>query len=145
MFRKLLMCVSLLAALVLTGCASVPMASKSADAQAKLFEPSTDKAVVYIYRNESMGAAIKMPLLIDGQAAGDTASKTYLRKELAPGQHTIVSKSEVDATLNLDVKAGQTYFVWQEIKMGMFAARSALHEVDESKGKAGVQQCTLIL
>lgn len=145
MIRRLLMLVSLGAMLVLSGCASVPMASKSADAQAKLFTPSTDKATVYIYRNESMGAAIKMPLLIDGQSVGDTAAKTYLRKELAPGSHTIVSKTEVDSSLSLDMKAGHTYYVWQEVKMGMFAARSALHEMDESKGRSGVEQCTLIL
>jgi uncharacterized protein YceK len=145
MIRKMLMAMSLIAMLVLTGCASVPMANKGADAQAKQFMPSTDKAVVYIFRNESMGAAIKMPLLIDGQSVGDTAANTYLRKELAPGTHTIVSKTEVDSTLTMDMQAGKTYYVWQEVKMGVFAARSALHQVDETKGRQGVEQCSLIL
>lgn len=145
MLRKMLMMLSLVAMLVLSGCASVPMASKSDDAKAKLFSPSADKAVVYIYRSESLGAAIKMPLLIDGQAVGDTASKTYLRRELAPGTHVIVSKTEVDSSVSIDMQAGQTYYVWQEVKMGMFAARSALHVVDETKGRTEVQRCTLIL
>lgn len=145
MIRKMLMAMSLIAMLVLTGCASVPMANKGADAQAKQFMPSTDKAVVYIFRNESMGAAIKMPLLIDGQSVGDTAANTYLRKELVPGTHTIVSKTEVDSTLTMDMQAGKTYYVWQEVKMGVFAARSALHQVDETKGRQGVEQCSLIL
>ncbi|WP_266183588.1 DUF2846 domain-containing protein [Dyella humicola] len=145
MLRKMLMMLSLVAMLVLSGCASVPMASKSDDAKAKLFSPSTDKAVVYIYRSETLGAAIKMPLLIDGQTVGDTASKTYLRRELAPGSHVITSKTEVDSSVSIDMQAGQTYYVWQEVKMGMFAARSALHVVDETKGRTEVQRCTLIL
>ena len=145
MFKKIVAAMLLIAMLVLSGCASVPMANKNDDAMAKQFTPSTDKAVVYIFRDESMGAAIKMPLLIDGQTVGDTAAKTYLRKELAPGSHTIVSKTEVDSTLTLDMQAGKTYFVWQEVKMGMFAARSALHQVDETKGRASVEKCTLIL
>ncbi|WP_426270413.1 DUF2846 domain-containing protein [Dyella kyungheensis] len=145
MIRKFVTAMSIIAMLVLSGCASVPMASKNDDAMAKQFRPSTDKAVVYVYRNETMGAAIKMPLLIDGQSVGDTAAKTYLRRELAPGSHTIVSKTEEDSTLTLDMQAGKTYFVWQEVKMGMFAARSALHQVDETKGRAAIEKCTLIL
>jgi hypothetical protein len=34
--------------------------------------------------------------------------------------------------------------VWQEVKMGAFAARSALHLVDEKTGEDGVKECKLI-
>jgi uncharacterized protein YceK len=85
MFRKLLAATALAGVLVMSGCASVPMASKSADTQAKQFTPATDKATVYIYRNEVFGSAIKMPLLIDNMSVGDTASKTYVVKQLSPG------------------------------------------------------------
>jgi PBP1b-binding outer membrane lipoprotein LpoB len=144
MFRKLLAATVLAGVLVMSGCASVPMASKSADAQAKQFTPVPDKATVYIYRNEVFGSAIKMPLLIDNMSVGDTASKTYVAKELPPGSHTITSKTEKDSSVTIDMVAGQLYYVWQEVKMGMFAAGSALHVVDEKKGRAGVQESTLI-
>jgi PBP1b-binding outer membrane lipoprotein LpoB len=144
MFKKLLAAVVLVGVLVMSGCASVPMASKSADVQAKQFAPAADKATVYIYRNESFGAAIKMPLLIDNVAVGDTASKTYVVKQLAPGSHTITSKTEKDSSITIDMLAGQIYYIWQEVKMGVFAARSELHVVDEQKGHAGVQESTLI-
>jgi hypothetical protein len=55
-----------------------------------------------------------------------------------------VSKAENDASVSIDMQAGQTYFVWQEVKMGFVSARSALHVVDEKKGRAGVEQSTLI-
>lgn len=144
MFRKLIAAVALVGVLGMTGCASVPMADKSADIQAKQFQPAPDKAKVYIYRNEVMGSAIKMPVLIDNAAVGDTASKTYIEKDLAPGPHTITSKTEKDSSLTIDMLAGKIYYVWQEVKMGMFAARSQLHEVDATKGQAGVRESKLI-
>jgi hypothetical protein len=91
-----------------------------------------------------MGAAIKMPVLLDGRAVGDTAAKTFMLLEVDPGSHTIVSKTENDATLKVDAVAGRNYFVWQEVKMGMMMARSQLHLVDEAQGKAGVAECNLI-
>ncbi|OZB58657.1 MAG: hypothetical protein B7X39_16280 [Lysobacterales bacterium 14-68-21] len=144
MFRKLIAFGVLSMALMMSGCASVPMASTSADAQAKAFTPVPDKAVLYIYRNETMGAAIKMPLLVDGVSVGDTAAHTYVRKELSPGQHTITSKTEKDSTLTIDMLAGRIYYVWQEVKMGMFSARSALHQVDAEQGQKGVGESKLI-
>ena len=144
MIRRLVMLVLVLSALVMSGCASVPMASKNADAQAKLFAPTTDKATVYIYRNEIIGAAIKMPLLIDGIAIGDTAAKTYVEQVLPPGTHVITSKAENDSTLTLETQAGQTYYVWQEVKMGVLYARSKLHLVDEGDGRKAVEECSLI-
>lgn len=144
MFKKLMATAALAGVLALTGCASVPMANKDADSQAKQFQPAPEKAKVYIYRNESMGAAIKMPVLIDNASVGDTAAKTYIEKDLDPGSHTITSKTEQDSTLALDMLAGKVYYVWQEVKMGMFAARSQLHQVDEAKGQAGVGESKLI-
>ena len=137
--------VCMLAVATLGGCASVPMASADADAKAKTFvAPSSGQANIYVYRNETFGAAIKMPLLLDNQSIGDTGPHTYAFRQVAPGKHTIVSKTENDATVELNVQAGNNYYVWQEVKMGAFAARSALHIVDEHTGEDGVKQCKLI-
>jgi hypothetical protein len=132
------------AALFLGGCASVPMASVEQDASAKTFAVKPDKANIYVYRNETFGAAVKMPVALNGKLVGDTAAKTFLALEVAPGTHTLVSKTENDATLSLNALPGKNYFVWQEVKMGAFAARSALQLVEDSVGKAGVAECKLI-
>ena len=144
MIRKIFGVSLLVFVLSLTGCASVPMANKDADAQAKTFAPAADQATLYIYRNEKMGSAVKMSVLVDGKDIGKTAAGTYIRQTLPAGTHVLVSKAENDASLDIDVKAGQTYFVWQEVKMGFVSARSALHLVDEQKGRAGVEQCSLV-
>ena len=129
---------------LLTGCASVPMASIERDTAAKLFVVKPDKANIYVYRNETIGSAVKMPVALNGKLVGDTGPMTYLVLEVPAGAHTILSKTENDATLTINAVNGRNYFVWQEVKMGMFAARSALHEVEEAKGRAGVAECKLI-
>ncbi|NSL56222.1 DUF2846 domain-containing protein [Uliginosibacterium aquaticum] len=144
MIRRILTCSFLAAAALLTGCASVPMATPEQDAAAKSFAVTADKANVYIYRNESFGGAVKMPVVVDGKIVGDTLAKTYIKQEVAPGSHTIISKAENDAELKFDVAAGKNYFVWQEVKMGIWMARSALTLVDEAQGKEGVAECKLI-
>lgn len=144
MLKKLIVSLSLAGAVLLTGCASVPMATPEQDSKAKQFSTASDKANIYIYRNETMGSAVKMPLLLDGVSVGDTVAKTYILKQVSPGTHNIVSKTENDATLNLDAQAGKNYYVWQEVKMGVWAARSELHEVDASKGQKAIKECKLI-
>ena len=122
----------------LVGCASVPMGDVKQDAALKTFQAPAKQAGVYIYRSESLGAAVKMDVAIDGAPVGQTAAKTYLYKEVAPGKHEISSKTENTDTLEIDAKPGTLTYVWQEVKMGFMSARSKLHLMTEAEGKAGV-------
>lgn len=131
------------AALLMTGCASVQMAGFDKDADAKSFAVAPGKANLYVYRNEMFGAAIKMPVELNGRFAGETAAKTYLAYELDPGRYTLISRTENNATLELNLNPGQNYFVWQEVKMGFAAARSNLNPVTDQLGKAGVMESKL--
>jgi hypothetical protein len=127
----------------LVGCASVPMGDAKQDAALKSFTAPADKAGVYIYRNESMGAAVKMDVDLDGAAIGQTAANTYLYKEVTPGKHTITSKAENSDSVEIDAKPGTLNYVWQEVKMGVLYARTKLHLVDEAEGKKGVLETQL--
>lgn len=133
----------LLISLSLVGCASVPMGDPKLDAAAKAFQVPADKAGIYVYRNESMGAAVKMDVIINGQNIGVTAAKTYFYKEVAPGKHTVASKAENTDTIEVDVKPGMLAFIWQEVKMGFMFARTKLHLVNEQDGKKGVMETNL--
>lgn len=143
MWKSILVAGALAAAALASGCASVQMASPEMDTSAKSYAVKPNKANIYVYRNEVFGAAIKLPVLLNGRAVGDTASKTFMLLEVDPGSHTIVSKGESDATLKVDAAGGRNYFVWQEVKMGLMSARSLLQVVDEATGKAGVAECKL--
>jgi hypothetical protein len=132
------------ALLALSACASVPMAPAERDLAAKQFgPPPRDLAQVYVYRNETMGSAIRMDVALNGYLVGGTASKTFMLLPLQPGKHTLTSRTENVDELPLNAVAGQTYYVWQEVKMGAFAARSKLRLVDEATGRAGVLECSL--
>lgn len=144
MIKKLLLAAAILTTAVISGCATVPMANADLDTQAKQFTTVPGKAKIYIYRNESMGAAVKMPVLLNGMSVGDTVAKSYILREVEPGEQTIISKTENDAELTIQAEAGTNYYVWQEVKMGAFAARSKLHLMDEKKGQSDVLECKLI-
>ncbi|WP_223905588.1 DUF2846 domain-containing protein [Rhodoferax lithotrophicus] len=141
-FMKNLIAIAVLAS-SLVGCASVNMGDAQQDAALKTFAPVKDKTGVYIYRNESMGAAIKMNVELDGQAIGQTAANTYLYKEVTPGKHTITSRAENDSSIEVDAQPGTLLYVWQEVKMGILGARSKLQIVDQAQGQKGVQETKL--
>lgn len=128
---------------VLSGCASVPMAPPAEDAKAKQFQPTKGKGAIYLYRNENFGGAIAVPVTFNGDVVGKTAPKTFFYWEVTPGKHEITSLAENTESLSLEVKAGKSYFVWQEIKMGMWQPRTKLHLMDQSAGIRGVNECRL--
>jgi hypothetical protein len=97
-----------------------------------------------VYRNESMGAGVKMDVKLDNKVWGETVAKSYLVTDVDPGKHTIVSSAENDSSLSLDTVAGKIYYVWQEVKMGVMYARSKLQPVDEKTGQAGVNESKLV-
>ena len=43
----------------------------------------------------------------------------------------------------VDAQPGNTYYIWQEVKMGMMSAGSKLHVVDAAQGKKGVGETSL--
>jgi hypothetical protein len=141
MKKKGLMGLFLGLALLLTGCASVPMASDAEDGAAKTFAVKPDRANVYVYRNETFGAAIPMTVSINGRVAGQTGPQTYFMWEVEPGLHEIGSHAETVSTIQLNAQPGKSYYVWQEVKMGVFMARSLLQQVDEETGRKGVLEC----
>lgn len=127
------------------GCASVPMATPQKDSAAKAFATNPDLASVYIYRNESIGAGVTMDVAIDGQPLGQTAAETFLYTELTPGKYTLTSEAENTDELILNLKAGQLYFIWQEVTWGWLYAQNELQTVDAPTGKRGVRQCKLAI
>jgi hypothetical protein len=142
----LLVCTTFFGAWLFSGCATVPMASKEADATAKKFkEPTEGSAGVYIYRNEVMGAAIRMNLFVDDKLIGPTTAKTYHYVEIAPGNHTFKGSSENDSIIDVEAIANKLYYIWQEVKMGFMYARNKIQLVDEITGQNGVMESELAI
>lgn len=136
---------TLIVGITLTGCATVPMGDTKRDLTLKLFPTVPDRACIYIYRNETVGTAIRMTIDLDGQRLGETAIKTFLYKEVVPGKHTIVSHASNDDSITFDTVAGKSYYVWQKIKLAYPYAGANLQLVEEVEGKLGVLQTRLAL
>ncbi len=139
---------ALSATLLITGCASVDMASPEASAKAKRFEaPSEGKAGVYIYRNSFVGKSLKKDLWIDGKCVGESAPNVFFHTQVKGGEtHKIETESEFSPNaLELMLEAGKNYFIRQFIKMGAFVGGADLEQVSEEQGKADIAELEMAL
>jgi hypothetical protein len=142
--KKLTKLLLVLTTLLIVGCAAPIKAPPEKDAAAKVFTPLKDKAAVFIYRNENYGGAVGMPVKVNGQDIGETGAKTFFRLNLTSGMYVIASEAENTAELPLTVVEGKNYFVWQEVRMGIWKARTALRPVDDKSGMDGVLESVLL-
>lgn len=131
-------------ALLLAGCAVVPMGSPEEDAEAKTFQPSKNQGSLYIYRNENFGGAVPMTVNVNNRNVGQTGPKTYFKLTVPPGLYSVESVAENTSNVNVQVEANKNHFVWQEVKMGMWMARTQVQQVDEKEGKAGVLESKIL-
>lgn len=128
-------------ALLMSGCASVNMASKEDSAKAKEFNaPSQGNAGVYVYRNSFVGKSLKKDILIDGKCVGESAPDVFFYTEVEGNKkHKVDTESEFSPNaLEIMFVAGKNYFLRQFIKMGVFVGGAGLEEVSEEQGKADI-------
>ncbi len=123
---------------LITGCTSVPMESKENNTVAKQFNsPSEGKAGLYVYRNGTLGAAIKKDVWVDGNCLGETAPNMFFYEEILSGQeHKISTESEFSPNdLIIKTEDGKNYFVSQYIKLGVFVGGAGVELVEENVSK----------
>lgn len=141
MLRKITL-VSCLAVLM-TGCASVNMASKEDSAKAKTFSaPTQGNSGLYIYRNSFAGKALKKDIWVDGKCVGESAPDVFFYTEVPGDQsHKIDTESEFSPnSLEVMVEAGKNYFIRQFIKIGVFVGGAGLELMPEEQGKTDVSK-----
>ena len=130
-----------------TGCASTSKAPESKSNEAKSFEAPDDKGTVFLYRTgRAVGAAGQLSVRVNSTAAGGTGPGTFFRWDLKPDTYTFSSATgESSAVVQLDVKAGQVYYLRQDARMGVSSGRVTMKEVDSKKGQKEVMNCKLIV
>jgi hypothetical protein len=128
-------------AFLISGCASVEMASKADSSKAKEFNPpSQGNSGVYVYRNSFMGKALKKDIWMDGKCIGESAPDVFFYTEVEGGKsHKIDTESEFSPnTLELMFEAGKNYFIRQFIKMGVLVGGAGLEQIPEEQGKSDI-------
>lgn len=141
MIRMVSLLTLLMMSWLLGGCASAPPGAPEAPPRHAAVEATPGKAQIVVYRHESLGFAVPMTVRLDGRIGGRTVGQTYVRWEVEPGRHEISSHAEDASSLTVDAEAGRTYFIWQEVKVGFWKARSTLHRVDEETGRREAAVC----
>jgi hypothetical protein len=125
--------------LLLTGCSAIPLASREENQVAKEFHTLPNGSAIYIFRDQVLvGSAIAATLFVDGKLIGGINDHDFRRLEVAPGQHqlTATSNTGVVASLHIEAKAGDIYFVratsWPRLML-----------VTSDEGKKQVRKCKL--
>ena len=128
-------------------CASTSKAPESKSNEAKSFNAPADKGTVYLYRTgRAVGAAGQILVKINSIGAGGTGPGTFFKWDLKPGSYTFSSSTgESSAVVQIEVKAGQVYFLRQDARMGIDNGRVTLKEVESNKGQKEVTNCKLLV
>ncbi len=124
-------------------------AESSAEASAKPAEPAAAQAapaatglvaappegkgqIVFFREKKFAGAAINYKVREGENELGKLSSGTYFVHVTEPGAHEYTVHSEAKDILNLEVEAGETYYVIGGITMGFMAGRPNLSPSDEA-------------
>ena len=131
---------------LVSGCASTSKAPEGKSAEAKTFEAPDGRGTVFLYRTGRMvGAAGQLKVMVNNKDAGGTGPGTFFRWDLKPGTYTFSSSTaESSAVVNVEVKAGEIYFLRQDARIGLDSGRVTLREVEDRKGKSEGKKLTLL-
>lgn len=100
--------------------------------QTSLVKPS--KATVYVYRyKQFVGSALAPSIFCDGAELARMENGRYFTANLEPGKHTFTSNDK-QSGIDLDLKAGEEYFVRLEIATGSAKGHGRLVLVPREQG-----------
>lgn len=102
--------------------------------------PEEDKALVYIVRSSRTGGMIYIWTFVDEQFAGVTRGPGYTYIQVDPGPHMIWSRAENVSAMNVELEAGETYYVKQAVLPGFGKARTRVELLDEEKGRKALKK-----
>jgi len=115
--------------------------TKHKKAEAPFGESTDDRALVYVIRGSSMGAAIRTWAFYDDELIGVTRGRGYSFAHVPSGERLIWSKAENTSALRVDVEAGKTYYFKQQIVPGIGKARVKLMQIDEATAAKLLRKC----
>jgi len=128
-------------ALVLAGCAQVPMANPQADQMAKAFPPpEPGKGALYVYRTGVMGIARSIDVQVVGGRTAQLASNTYLRLDGPAGPIEVDCKvGDKTGARQLEITEGRTRYLEVSMTIGVLVPGCEVAEVPPEQGQAAVR------
>jgi len=126
---KLLICVTILAVLGVSGCVGHSVYMRKAS---ELLRPTEDKALVRFMRPSGYGFGINFNILDGDKDIGNSVARSQFDYLTVPGKHLFIATSENKVFLTADLEAGKTYYVLTQVYMGAWTARVAFVPVTRS-------------
>lgn len=124
----------------------VPEATPQQRADALQFTPAADKAVLYVFRNQFVGRAVGVNVLIDGREVAQIKSPRFIRVLLTPGPHKIAGYTGTnkppgpDEGDTINTAVGEVLIVKCEVQPQMVGA--VVKFIPQPNGRPDVQKIT---
>lgn len=130
--------------LLTSACASVNVAKQKAFPR-----PKPGHGMVYVYREKVFQGWLTSQNIWENESSprkiGAVKNGSYFAASLPPGRRTIFVNGEVRSAVQLDVKAGETYYLMCNINMGWWTARPKLTQVIESEALGRMKDASMVM
>ena len=142
---------ALLVLVLITGCAAKAPSTASMQAELEGYVlpqvPAENEGLVYVVRPEMLGTLVRFNVFLNDQEpeseVGYTRGSQHIYFPVSPGRHTVYSKAENWASVDIDVAPGETVFLRQHANMGVIMARNSLSLLGELEGAYFVKETRL--
>ncbi len=117
-------------------------------AEALTFTPVAGKAALYVFRNQFVGRAVGINVLIDGREVAQLKSPRFTRILLSPGAHRIAGYTGTNKApppgegLELIANAGEVYVAKCEVEPQMVGVTIKYTPLALDAGRAELQKIT---
>ncbi len=128
-------------ALALASCASGP---SYAEALKTMPPIPKGKGRVFVYRDTTLGAAIRPKIRIDDQPIGTSVAKGFSYSDQTPGPHVVSLVTEWKHKDTVTVAAGQPSFVRTHVTFGAIVGHVIPTAMTKSEAESGISNCKLV-
>jgi len=104
---------------------------------------TADKALIYVLRPTMMEWQSRPSWRWMANGRESIAATAISFFTVTPGQHYFCSRAENHSVIALTVEAGKTYYLQQEIQMGVMKARTGLAVMDEAEAQKKLPKLNL--
>lgn len=110
------------------------------------FTQEIDKGTVYIYKTPHGRTLWRatFPVYVDEVLAAKLDGGRYFTTKLSPGKHTFRSKDKRQGGVEVEIKAGETYYLRLETEEGATVGKPRILYVPAEEGSYDIKQMKLI-
>ena len=121
---------AVLAVTLLAGCGPKYMVAKEPCIDVRGIKPAEGKAALVVGRTTIFGGGINFENYLNRKFIGSTKGHSFFVTTVEPGDHYVSARGENFASLLVRFEPNKTYYIQNEVRMGVFIARVKLDFVD---------------